>query len=150
MQFGREIHDLGHNLSRLDAVFEQVRADRGLGHPNTLPSERGSYPVLHQPTPNTATFPDITGDFHATLQECQSFLNDNSRFNRDNAGFVSNVHWWMRCREKDVKGLRDRVRAHSVKVRYGSCDHGVYLLRRQGSLGDSAIEAVSVPQPADA
>ena len=71
------------------------------------------------------------GDFRKTLADCEKLLNDNSRFQRDSAGFVDNVVWHLST-QRDVDILRERIRFHGTKVRNESCrstlDRGLIVL----------------------
>ena len=51
-----------------------------------------------------------------TLDDCDKLLKENSRFRRNRAGFVDNVHWWLGGTEAKVKTLTERVHFHAVKV----------------------------------
>ena len=55
------------------------------------------------------------GDFRKTLADCEKLLNDNSRFQRDSAGFVDNVVWHLST-QRDVDILRERIHFHGTKV----------------------------------
>lgn len=61
---------------------------------------------------------EITGDFWATLKECQTLLEDRIRFGRNSAGFVVNVVWHMTT-ETRVNHLRERVQLHTAKLFFG-------------------------------
>lgn len=101
LQFGNEIQSLGQNLTRLTNILEeQLRGPLWRGSVNGLRLE----------------ISDLTGDFKKTLEECEKLLNDRARFQRDRAGFVDNVRWWVGGTEAKVKTLRERVHFHSAKV----------------------------------
>jgi hypothetical protein len=107
LEFGREIKLLGDNLALLERVLknaqDQAQAERGQRPGGDLGS------ALSQ-------LEEVTGDFRETLNMCRKLLEDNSRFRRNQAGFVGNVMWWIGT-EKEVENLRGRVHLHSVKVR---------------------------------
>lgn len=63
------------------------------------------------------TLPKLTGNFMLTLDDCEKLLKEHSRFQRNRAGFVDNVHWWLGGTEARVKTLTERVHFHAVKVR---------------------------------
>lgn len=106
LQFGTEIRLLGDSLKRL----ENIIANADVQHPR-----RPWHKETDRIGPNTLQ--EVTGDFIRTLTECQTLLDDNSKFHRSSANFIDNLVWWS-ATERDVIGLRERVHFHLTKVNF--------------------------------
>ncbi|KAI9809234.1 MAG: hypothetical protein M1825_002525 [Sarcosagium campestre] len=106
LQFGQDIKSLAQNLSQLRRVFERIKYERQTRY---LPDHDDD---MEQ---GLDALPELTGDFHRTLKDCDKILRDKAKFRRT-AGFVENVQWHMGGVEKSVNSLRERVAFHSVKI----------------------------------
>lgn len=59
--------------------------------------------------------PHICGDFKRTLNDCDKFLRDESKFSQGRGRFIYNVQWNLLI-EPEVARLKDRVAFHNIKV----------------------------------
>lgn len=62
--------------------------------------------------------PQICGDFRKTLNDCERFLRDESKFSQGREGFIYNIQWNLII-EPEVARLKDRVAFHNIKVKSG-------------------------------
>ena len=106
LQFGREINLLAEGLKRIETIVQNADAQ----HPRR-PWHKQSEHV------GTNMLQEVTGDFLGTLNDCQTVLDDNSKFHRNSANFVDNVLWWS-ATEREVNALRERVHFHVTKVTF--------------------------------
>lgn len=97
---------MADGLKRLEKIIEN--ADRQ--HP-----QRPWHKGIKHAGPNTLQ--EVTGDFLQTLHECQTLLDDNSKFRRSSSNFIDNVMWWS-ATESEVNSLRERVHFHVTKVTF--------------------------------
>ncbi|KAK3178116.1 hypothetical protein OEA41_000249 [Lepraria neglecta] len=77
--------------------------------------------------PSVDVLPEVAGDFKQTLAECDTLLNDHSRFQYSQAGFVENIRWWSSV-EGDVNNLKERVRFHMMKLTFVAKPFEIQLL----------------------
>ena len=61
--------------------------------------------------------PDVTGDFHQTLNDCEKLLRNHAGLQRGRSNFLQNFTWWTSA-ERDVYSLRERVKFHVTKVAF--------------------------------
>lgn len=104
LEFGQDIKALADTLQCLPRIIQNAESQ----HPQT-PWKRPEDDY------RAAQVVQAAGDFRATLKECQSLLDNNTRFRTDTNRFVRNVQWSLGV-ERDVGILRDRVRFHLIKV----------------------------------
>ncbi len=97
---------MADSLKRLENIVNNAHSQ----HPR-----RPWHKDAHHIGPNTLQ--EVTGDFLATLNECQALLEDNSKFRRSTANFVDNVIWWS-ATERDVTSLKERVHFHVTKITF--------------------------------
>lgn len=76
---------------------------------------------------NLGALAEVTGDFHGTLQECQTLLENRVKFGRDEANFVTNVLWHSST-EREVNNLRERVHLHETKLFFAIKPFEIQLL----------------------
>ena len=95
---------MGESLKRLEKIIDNANVQR----PRRPWHNQADYV-------NSNTLQEVTGDFLATLNDCQALLDDNSKFARSSSDFISNVIWWSSV-EREVASLRERVRFHVTKV----------------------------------
>ena len=62
-------------------------------------------------------WPQLTGDFHKTLQECDSLLSRHGSLQTGRTNVSSNFRWWLSA-EGAVDSLMARVRWHITKVEF--------------------------------
>lgn len=110
LEFGRQINQLGNSLLTLEKVIDN--ADRQ----NSLPRRPWHNEADHY-GPSWDVLPQVAGDFKRTLHECNTLLNDHSKFRYSQAGFIENVIWWSSV-EGDVNALKERVRFHMMKLTF--------------------------------
>ena len=110
LRFGGEIKSFRKNLQQLLAIIEHANSQRPQ-RPWRDPDDECQTAL--QPVS------EAVGPFRKTLKECEQLLNDNERFQRDQAGFVDNVIWHMST-QRDVDVLRERIHFHSTKVTFVS------------------------------
>ena len=106
LQFGREINLLADSLKRLETIVNNADAQ----HPRRPWHDQSDHV-------GTNTLQEVTGDFMATLKDCDALLDDNSKFHRTSTNFVDNIVWWS-ATEREVNALRDRVHFHVTKVTF--------------------------------
>lgn len=106
LQFGKDIKALADNLQQLERIFS---------HAFNSNQDRPWQRNRRELSPSLKPLLDITGDFNATLQECNTLLSDRKRFGRSSSNYVDNVLWWAST-EKDVNALRERVHFHVTKI----------------------------------
>ena len=104
LQFGREIKLLAESLKRLERIIDNANVQ----HPR-----RQWHSQADNVNPNTLR--EVTGDFLATLSDCQDLLDDNSKFSRTSSDFINNIIWWSSV-EREVISLKERVQFHATKV----------------------------------
>ena len=110
LEFGRQINQLADSLRTLEKVIDN--ADRQ----NSLPRRPWHNEADHY-GPSWDVLPQVAGDFKRTLHECNNLLNDHSKFQYSQAGFIENVIWWSSV-EGDVNALKERVRFHMMKLTF--------------------------------
>ncbi len=71
--------------------------------------------------------PEVVGDFKHTLEECDAFLRDHSKFQYSQGGFIENVIWWSSV-EAGVNALKERVRFHMMKLTFVAKPFEIQLL----------------------
>ena len=84
--------------------------------------------------------PHICGDFKKTLNDCNTFLKDESKFSQGRGGFIYNFQWNLLI-EPEVARLKDRVAFHNIKVKLSDRFH-IILALIQVDLGH--LEAVGI------
>ena len=62
-------------------------------------------------------WPQLTGDFYRTLQECDSLLSDHGYMRSGRNNISSNFRWWFTA-ESNVDNLMARLRFHITKVEF--------------------------------
>ena len=102
--FGDDIQHLAENLDNLGKVIQDVTKE--------VPSF-----YAQENKWNLKTISKICGDFERTLNDCQEFLADKSKFSRDREGFIYNIQWDLLVKP-EVTRLKDRVAFHSIKVKW--------------------------------
>ena len=101
-QFRQDIKSLGDSLGHLESIINNAN--------NQL-----SYP--HRFGIALQVLPDVTGDFHQTLNDCEKLLRKHARLQRGRSNFLENFAWWTSA-ERDVYSLRERVKFHVTKVAF--------------------------------
>ena len=101
-QFRQDIKSLGDSLGQLESIINNAN--------NQL-----SYP--HRVGIALQVLPDVTGDFHQTLNDCEKLLRKHAGLQRGRSNFLENFTWWTSA-ERDVYSLRERVKFHVTKVAF--------------------------------
>ena len=101
-QFRQDIKSLGDSLGQLGSIINNANSQ--LSHPHHLG-------VALQ------VLPDVTGDFHQTLHDCERLLRNHAGLQRGRSSFLDNFGWWTSA-ERDVCSLRERVKFHVTKVAF--------------------------------
>ena len=101
-QFRQDIKSLGDSLGQLESIINN--ANNQLSHP-------------HRFSIALQVLPDVTGDFHQTLNDCEKLLRKHARLQRGRSNFLENFAWWTSA-ERDVCSLRERVKFHVTKVAF--------------------------------
>ena len=71
--------------------------------------------------------PEVTGDFHKTLKDCERLLQDHARLQYGRPSVSDNFAWWTST-ERDVDNLRERVNFHITKVSFIAKPFEIQLL----------------------
>lgn len=101
-QFRQDIKSLGDSLGQLESIINN--ANNQLSHPHR-------FGIALQ------VLPDVTGDFHQTLNDCEKLLRKHAGLQRGRSNFLENFTWWTSA-ERDVNSLRERVKFHVTKVAF--------------------------------
>ena len=101
-QFRQDIKSLADSLGQLESII--INANSQVSHPHHLG-------VALQ------VLPDVTGDFHQTLNDCERLLRNHAGLQRQRSNFLENFAWWTTA-ESDVCSLRERVKFHVTKVAF--------------------------------
>ena len=101
-QFRQDIKSLGDSLGQLENIINN--ANNQASHPH-------HFGVALQ------VLPDVTGDFHQTLNDCEKLLRDHAGLQRGRSNCLENFRWWTSA-ERDVYSLRERVKFHVTKVAF--------------------------------
>ena len=99
-QFRQDIKSLGDSLEQLESIINN--ANNQLSHPHR-------FGIALQ------VLPEVTGDFHQTLNDCEKLLRKHAGLQRGRSNFLENFTWWTSA-ERDVYSLRERVKFHVTKV----------------------------------
>lgn len=118
LQFGKDIKALENILRQLQNIFSHAFS---YDHQPPWRQQKGDF------GPTLKPLLEITGDFNATLQECNTLLADRSRFHRSSANFVINVVWWAGT-EGDINSLKERVHMHVTKTFFVTKPFEMYSL----------------------
>ena len=101
-QFRQDIKSLGDSLGHLESIINNA-------------SNQASHP--HRFGIALQVLPDVTGDFHQTLNDCENLLRKHAGLQRGRSNFLENFTWWTSA-ERDVYSLRERVKFHVTKVAF--------------------------------
>ena len=101
-QFRQDIRSLGDSLGQLESIINNANSQ--LSHPHR-------FGIALQ------VLPDVTGDFHQTLIDCEKLLRKHAKLQRGRSNFLENFAWWTSA-ERDVYSLRERVKFHVTKVAF--------------------------------
>ena len=101
-QFRQDIKSLGDSLGQLESIINN--ANNQLSHPHR-------FGIALQ------VLPEVTGDFHQTLNDCEKLLRNHAGLQRGRSNFFENFAWWTSA-ERDVYSLRERVKFHVTKVAF--------------------------------
>ncbi|KAL8717384.1 MAG: hypothetical protein Q9225_005365 [Loekoesia sp. 1 TL-2023] len=104
LEFGQDIKALADTLQCLPRIIQNAESQSPQRPWNKPEDDYRAAQVVQ-----------AAGDFNGTLKECQTLLDNNTRFRTDANRFVRNVQWSLGV-ERDVGILRDRVRFHLVKL----------------------------------
>ena len=107
LRFGSDIKLLGDSLKRLEKIVENADSQRPRRPWHNNDADHSS----------SNTLQDVTGDFLSTLNDCQTLLDDNSRFHRSSGNCIDNVYWWGTT-EREVNSLHLRIRFHLTKITF--------------------------------
>ena len=101
-QFRQDIKSLGDSLDQLESIINN--ANNQASHP-------------HRFSVALQVLPDVTGDFHQTLNDCEKLLRTHAGLQRGRSNCLENFGWWTSA-ERDVYSLRERVKFHVTKVAF--------------------------------
>ena len=101
-QFRQDIHLLGNRLEQLEDVINNAN-DQG----SNKRRQDHALKIL----------PEVTGDFHRTLKDCEILIRRHAALQRSKPGVIANFEWWNSV-EPEVSRLRERVKFHITKVSF--------------------------------
>ena len=101
-QFRQDIKTLGDSLGQLENIINNANSQ--VSHPYHFGLA-------------LRVLPDVTGDFHQTLNDCERLLRNHAGLQRGRSNLLENFGWWTSA-ERDVCSLRERVKFHVTKVAF--------------------------------
>jgi len=108
---GLQYQDLGEDVKGLADCLDEVTAITD--HAKTTAKTKRMSGRTQQW--KIETMHEIIGDYTATLQDCERFLRDNSRFDQVATGAAQNLEWNAR-KGPAKKRLQERLQCHSSKL----------------------------------
>jgi hypothetical protein len=104
IEFGDALHRLHSNLTTIDTIVKAASTSLKSDNLNTF----------GPPDYDLTSFTEIIGNFWLTLEECQDFLRDKTKF-RQKDGFVTNILYNINV-DAQVIRLTERLAFHSTKI----------------------------------
>ena len=117
-----DIRILGNGLERLQGVVYRYAQN----------PQREWHMGAHDMDVAERLWPQLTGDFHKTLQECDSLLSRHGSLQTGRTNVASNLRWWLSA-EGAVDSLMARVRWHITKVEFYTRPSEFDAIIRNGS-----------------
>ncbi|KAL8816448.1 MAG: hypothetical protein Q9223_004543 [Gallowayella weberi] len=108
LRFRQDINSLAKSLDQLATIFENA---------GNQCSRRPWHTDANHISEVLQVLPEVTGDFHKTLKDCQRLLRDHARLEYGRTSIAANFSWWTST-EKDVNNLRQRLNFHITKVAF--------------------------------
>ncbi|KAL8898589.1 MAG: hypothetical protein Q9207_006622 [Kuettlingeria erythrocarpa] len=118
LRFRQDISSLSERLKQLEDILNNAGNQRSRRPWHTDADHFGEA---------LQVLPEVTGDFHKTLKDCERLLRDHARLQYGKSSVASNFAWWTST-ERDVNNLRDRVNFHITKVSFIAKPFEIQLL----------------------
>ncbi|KAL8757214.1 MAG: hypothetical protein Q9184_004274 [Pyrenodesmia sp. 2 TL-2023] len=118
LRFRQDISSLARSLKQLEDILNNAGNQR---------SRRPWHSDVEHFGEALQVLPEVTGDFHKTLKDCERLLRDHTRLQYGRSSVASNFAWWTST-ERDVNNLRERVNFHITKVSFIAKPFEIQLL----------------------
>ncbi|KAL8735933.1 MAG: hypothetical protein Q9166_000495 [cf. Caloplaca sp. 2 TL-2023] len=116
--FRQEIKSLADSLNRLENILKNAGSQHSRRPWHTDADHFGEA---------LQVLPEVTGDFHKTLKDCERLLRDHARLQYGRSSAAANFSWWTST-GRDVNNLRQRVNFHITKVAFIAKPFEIQLL----------------------